>query len=430
MPRPLSQPQPHEAPLYDTFIPHYYLNAPPAGFWPSGAYFGDAGGGKHNLFPTLRRVGIGVVHLNSDDNSLVFAVGSPLFGEPQTVHRGEAASALLLLTHLAENTVVDFYGDNDNFVEHYNKGYDFCRQQLNASIYVQIFQILKDKNITLNAWWMPSHLLDDPDRRNRCSSNPKPTPAWVGMFHKLGNQHADNIATEECRKCALPDGIAKQYVDRVFQLKIIQMRIACVFMNLLHRIKHKKDPALVTQKPQASDLFCTSTHVFPDLPFNTIKKTGQFTCSACHKSCSSLSPQLRSFLNAECAPVSINKHSQVLGPISINGIVTHPSHRLVFVQGVFICNRCGYRARTCVHKLADPCNGSRTVYGQLNWNRVYKDTLVMGSSPRGVKRDASSARLPISIQRPRPVLNPNPPSMGYSPDRGITSVSSVSRDPP
>ncbi len=97
MPLPVGQPKQDEAPVPSTFLPHYVLAAPNAGEWPSGSYFGDAGGGRHNLHPPLRRVGVGVAHLNPLDNTFLFGVGSPLFGEHQTVHRGEAASALLLI---------------------------------------------------------------------------------------------------------------------------------------------------------------------------------------------------------------------------------------------------------------------------------------------------------------------------------------------
>ena len=135
LPLPLAQPTSIEAPVPDTFIPHYYLVAPDAGSWPSGSYFGDAGGGRHNLYPSLRRVGIGVAHLNQLDHSFLFGVGSPLFGEHQTVHRGEAVAALLLIVHLANDASVDFYGDNASFVNSFNKGYDFFRRSLNAAIY-------------------------------------------------------------------------------------------------------------------------------------------------------------------------------------------------------------------------------------------------------------------------------------------------------
>ncbi len=44
--------------FYDQYVCSYYMSPPPAEQWPSGDYFGDAGGGKHNLYPTLRRIGL------------------------------------------------------------------------------------------------------------------------------------------------------------------------------------------------------------------------------------------------------------------------------------------------------------------------------------------------------------------------------------
>ncbi len=107
MPLALGQPTHDEALVTEQFLPHYVLTAPAVGAWPSGA---------------LRRVGIGVAHLSSTNNALLFGVGSPLFGDHQTVHRGEAAAALFLILHLDNDASVDYYGDNVNFVDSYNKG--------------------------------------------------------------------------------------------------------------------------------------------------------------------------------------------------------------------------------------------------------------------------------------------------------------------
>ncbi len=105
LPLPLAQPTSIEAPVPDTFIPHYYLVAPDAGSWPSGSYFGDAGGGRHNLYPSLRRVGIGVAHLNQLDHSFLFGVGSPLSENTRLFTEGKLLqhcflSSILPMTHL------------------------------------------------------------------------------------------------------------------------------------------------------------------------------------------------------------------------------------------------------------------------------------------------------------------------------------------
>ncbi len=68
---------------------------PPAvGQWPSGDYFGDAGGGRYNIYPTLRRVGMGLVRMHN--GSLSYGLKANLCGSVQTAHRGEAAIVVVL----------------------------------------------------------------------------------------------------------------------------------------------------------------------------------------------------------------------------------------------------------------------------------------------------------------------------------------------
>ncbi len=53
MPKPFATNPEDMTGYVDKYYCSYYLTAPPGGAWPSGGYCGDAGGGKHNLYPTL-----------------------------------------------------------------------------------------------------------------------------------------------------------------------------------------------------------------------------------------------------------------------------------------------------------------------------------------------------------------------------------------
>ncbi len=119
--------------LYDAFQFRYDLSCPPRGDWPSGDYFGDGGGGKYTKFPTLRRCGVGVASVV--DRFFRFGVHAPLPGEIQTVPRSEVAAALILLFHLASDTAVNFYYDNQICFDAYNKGYQHCCTILNNELY-------------------------------------------------------------------------------------------------------------------------------------------------------------------------------------------------------------------------------------------------------------------------------------------------------
>ncbi len=121
----------------DKFFCSYYLSAPPEGAWPSGDYFGDAVCVCAQFVPTLRRVGLGFVCMQG--SACQFGLKSYLRGDIQTIHRGEAAVALVLLGHLQNGSVVNYYGDNETCEDTFNKGCEHCRTTLNADIFRTYF---------------------------------------------------------------------------------------------------------------------------------------------------------------------------------------------------------------------------------------------------------------------------------------------------
>ncbi len=75
---------------------------------------------------------MGLVRMH--EGSLQFGLKTYLTGAIQTVHRGEAAIVVVLLSHLVHGACVSYFSDNSYFVDTYNKGYDHCRRTLNADI--------------------------------------------------------------------------------------------------------------------------------------------------------------------------------------------------------------------------------------------------------------------------------------------------------
>ncbi len=148
--------------LRSEFAFHYDLQAPQVGHWPSGEYFGDGSGGRYAAYPTLRRCGVGIAFLL--EGSFKFGFYCSLIGTVQTVPRAEVTAALVLLLHLAPNTVVNFFSDNKVFVDAFNKGFDYCRGILNSDFYQDIFDLMQEKHVSFLVFWMPNHLDDDPDK--------------------------------------------------------------------------------------------------------------------------------------------------------------------------------------------------------------------------------------------------------------------------
>ena len=169
-----------------------------------------------------------------DRETYVGGVYSKLNGEEQTVPRAEATAALLLLLHMACNTVVELFSDNEIFVEAYNRGEIHCQGILNADIHDQIFTILKTKQITMHAFGMPSHLLDMPDKQRT-----KPVPAFVETCHKLGNFHADRLAGNAASYYALHSDISNPIIKNIVLARNIQKRAYTIVCSLPHHDVHR-----------------------------------------------------------------------------------------------------------------------------------------------------------------------------------------------
>ncbi len=370
----------------DKFYCSYYLDAPASGSWPSGNYFGDAGGGTHNLFSTLRRCGIGVVCMQG--SSCLFGLKTFLRNSIQTVHRGEAEAALVLIMHLEDHAVVDYFGDNQSFVDNFNKGYEYCRTTLNADIYQEIFRLIGSKCIKFIPHWMPSHLLSDPERKRKRSKKPKPVPDWVEYWHKVGNDHADGLASEACKSFEVDAGLAQPVIDRVSDLKLIQRRLASVICHLPSRPKVPRLKPIPRPSVTFDDMFHMSSHTF--LPINStfswLSRFGMLSCACCHASCSTKSNRLKAFLTGTCNPVRVQGSTQrfLSGTISINGAHSHPSHKLQISGSYYVCVACGFKASKRLYNLKDPCLPQRrSSYGDTMLKALAGDTLELhGAAPR------------------------------------------------
>ena len=59
-------------------------------------------------------------------------------------------------------------------------------------------------------------------------------------------------------------------------------------------------------------------------------------------------------------------------------VSTHPSHRLILREGVYLCYKCGYKAQFRINKLASQCTSRRSTYGQGNLEKAEQGTLIGG----------------------------------------------------
>ena len=123
-----------------------------------------------------------------------------------------------------------------------------------------IFQLIQSKQVTFNAFLLPSHLDDEPERQRNL-----PTPDWVTDHHIRGNGHADRLVEYVRKHFDLSDEVAKPVVDAVALVKKIQRRLAAVICNLPHRKKYGRSPKPVPEpKPSVKDRIAASTYHFDE----------------------------------------------------------------------------------------------------------------------------------------------------------------------
>ena len=106
----------------------------------------------------------------------------------QTVPRAEALAILVILDFCSPEVQVHYYGDNKPVVDSIKKGETRAAMSINYKIYLAIFELIREKNITLVCHWMPSHL----DKLD----NKKERPGWLEDWHIMCNNEADRLADE------------------------------------------------------------------------------------------------------------------------------------------------------------------------------------------------------------------------------------------
>ncbi|MDP6586066.1 MAG: hypothetical protein QF535_15560, partial [Anaerolineales bacterium] len=124
--------------------------------WNSGIYYGDASGGEHTQYNSLRRIGVGFI-LADADGGMVHGAHFNLPGAIQTVTRGELFALVVLLRFLEPLSSIEFVTDNFNVYRTFKGGPAAGINSANCDLYEEAFRITYDRAIQVNIRWMPSH---------------------------------------------------------------------------------------------------------------------------------------------------------------------------------------------------------------------------------------------------------------------------------
>jgi hypothetical protein len=236
----------------------------PNNLWGSGTYYGDASGGEHTEFPKLRRVGCGVAVVD-DAGFFLYGIRSNLPGPIQTVSRGELFALVLLISHVSDNSDVEFITDNEGVYLKVQAGPNACTTSSNCKLYADLFTMIREKSVKLNIRWMPSHLKDLGDALV--------LPIGVSMVDVHGNDQADLLAGMSADDFKLANAVTKGHIHYVKLVSKIQRRLATILIHLPSR-KHDRVVPSTVKRPEIRTLIESSSHT-------VILDGSRIYCSSC-----------------------------------------------------------------------------------------------------------------------------------------------------
>ena len=79
-------------------------------------------------------------------------------GQIQTVPRAELFALHFLADEAENNSILEFFTDNQKNCQLFNKGAEYAQNSINADLFKSIFHNISTKQLTLNVRWIPSHL--------------------------------------------------------------------------------------------------------------------------------------------------------------------------------------------------------------------------------------------------------------------------------
>ena len=303
-----------------------------------------------------------------ESNCINCSIKSNLPGDVQTVPRAETFALLILLQHAVEGSVLHFYIDHQPLRNNFNKGYNHCKNTINADMYHKIFDEIDSKGLEVTVTWMPSHLDTDPN---------KVVPGGITSRHIEGNKKADELASEAASDFELPQHIVQPIEHYTELVKKIQLRLADIIMNLPPRAIGERP--LKEPRPRLAplqELFPGSKHE----PFVNAINT-RIECSRCKASVTIKggNTAVRDWLATACVaissavdkPVPIPYDNMVIGRKAIHG-----SHKPYIYKGLVYCHTCGRHAGTGrqIQHLSAQCT-TITPAGKLLKKAIEEDRL-------------------------------------------------------
>jgi len=255
----------------------------------------------------------------------------------QSVPRSELTALCLVIEKVEAGGTVDFFTDSKITKDTFNKGVERARFAANSELWVQLFQNIKDKHITVQVYWMPSHTKDDPAKKAKA-------PLWMKEWHVKGNDQADANADMAAALHTVPRDTAKGPLKVVSNLKLMQERHCAVAKLFPARQRNT-----VKNEEQMPSRNARIYKAIRDSPHIAVQNGSRIHCTDCNMSVSVRATHLLDILQAPCIPEC--KHISY----PVGNLFTHVTHSVVIYGGVFFCTACGATAKNKLVKLDRPC---------------------------------------------------------------------------
>merc|ERR1711965_260158 len=190
-----------------------------------GTIYGDASGGKFNIYPDLRRVGVGLARIDSNGD-LIWAISFNLPGKIQTVPRGELYAIVRAAQEAHEGATIDFVTDNMGNYDKFNSGRDAAILTNNGDLFKILFDEIRIKDLNFTVRWMPSHL--DIEDLNWL-------PSDISALDLKGNEFADKQADKAAENHLVDLNASSHYLWYINLAQQIQRRLVVIMCSLTSR---------------------------------------------------------------------------------------------------------------------------------------------------------------------------------------------------
>jgi hypothetical protein len=285
----------------------------------------------------------------------------------QTVPRAELFAIATVIQHVTHGDI-HIISDSKINVDLYKKPRAQSLASSNADLWIEIFEHIDRKQLTVTMFWMQAHL----DKKHAKHDFP---PLFFALNHL-----ADGFAEMAASAAELPKHMTSTIQYHAAITKHVQRRFVRILMSLCHssQARNKKVTIMKASAPTIEEAASMSQH--------TLKPThAGWMCLYCNGYCSRASSAARQWLESSCNPLPFDDTNDVVRipswhPIQKCNSTVHHTHHMCSFKNVVFCEVCGFYSSIRLVKLAAECTGHTTISSARA-----RDRLRAGLLPQGLK---------------------------------------------